>query len=425
MSILAKTNHTNQEIQPDYQHFLRNILDKIQSARYDMLESVSKQTVALYWEIGRAVSEKMQAAGWGKSIVERLAKDLQTEFAGVRGFSARNIWRMKTFFEHYSSAIKIVENKTNTISATVVAEILGSKKSITLQGNENSATVVAEFLDNETTAISATTVAEIQPDEKGATANSATTVAEFQMSVPQLVADVGWTQNCIILEKCKDLSQIIFYLKQTKAKGWSKFDLLERIEKNYFENHALAQNNFDETIPKALKAKVAWEFLDDYNIELINPDQPIAEKELENAVVDNIVKFLHEMGGNFAFVGRQFKIELGEKEHFIDLLFFNFTLNCYVVFELKTTEFSPKDFGQTQMYMQLMNKHVKQPQHNSTIGVIVCRAKDRLEVEYMLELAKDPMGVATYNKYSKLPEEYAQYLPSEEDIMKRLLKLLE
>jgi predicted nuclease of restriction endonuclease-like (RecB) superfamily len=248
------------------------------------------------------------------------------------------------------------------------------------------------------------------------------------MSVPQLVADVGWTQNCIILEKCKDLNQIVFYLKQTKAKGWSKFDLLEKIEKHYFENHALAQNNFEETVPKALKARVAWEFLDDYNIELVNPDQPVSEKVLENAVVDNIVKFLREMGGTFAFVGRQFKIELGEKEYFIDLLFFNFTLNCYVAFELKAKEFSPKDFGQLQMYMQLVNKHVKQPQHNQTIGMIVCRAKERLEVKYMLELSKDPIGVATYNNYntySELPQEYASHLPSEEDIMKRLSKLLE
>jgi predicted nuclease of restriction endonuclease-like (RecB) superfamily len=380
LAIERQTDNSNLRLQPDYQHFLCDVLEKIQSARYAMLESVSKQTVALYWEIGRAVSKKMQAKGWGKSIVEQLAKDLQTEFQGVRGFSARNIWRMKIFYEYYNSVIQITGNKKDTICATAVAQI--------------------------------------QPDEKSVT------VAEFQSSTPQLVAEVGWTQNCIILEKCKDIEQIVFYLKQTKAKGWSKLDLLEKIEKNYFENYALAQNNFEETVPKALKAAVAWEFFDDYNVELINPDQPISEKSLENAIVDNIVKFLHEMGGNFAFVGRQFKLEIGGKEYFVDLLFFNLTLNCYVVFELKAREFSPKDFGQVQMYMQLINKNVNQFHHNPTIGVIVCRTKNRLEVEYMLELAKDAMGVATYNNYSQLPEEYAKYLPSEEEIVKRLSKLL-
>jgi hypothetical protein len=119
-------------------------------------------------------------------------------------------------------------------------------------------------------------------------------------------------------------------------------------------------------------------------------------------------------------VGRQFRLTLDEKEYFVDLLFFNLTLNCYVVFELKAREFSPKDVGQTQMYMQLINKQIKQPFHNNTIGIILCRSKNRLEVEYMLEQSKDPMGVATYNRYSQLPEEYAKYLPSEEEITKRL-----
>jgi predicted nuclease of restriction endonuclease-like (RecB) superfamily len=376
-------------LQTDYSQFLQDILTKIQSARYDMLQSVSRQTVLLYWEIGKAVSEKMREKGWGAYVVKQLSKDLQTQFPDVRGFSVRNIWRMRAFYEYYSSALQITNSQENRICATAVAQI---------QNTENSAAVAA--------------------------LNSATTAVEFQNHLLQLITDVGWTQNCIILEKCKELNQVVFYLKMTKIKGWSKLDLLEKIEKNYFENHALAQSNFEETVPQNLKAQVAWEFLDDYNIELLNPDQPIAEKTLENAIVDNIVKFLHEMGGNFAFVGRQFRLELGEKEYFVDLLFFNITLNCYVVFELKAREFSPKDFGQTQMYMQLINKQVKQPSHNPTIGVIICRNKNRLEVEYMLEQAKDPMGVATYNRYDKLPEEYAKYLPSEEDITKRLLTLI-
>jgi predicted nuclease of restriction endonuclease-like (RecB) superfamily len=377
----------------DYKPFLQDILTKIQSTRYKMLMSMSKQTLLLYWSIGRAVSAKMQSAGWGKSVVEQLAKDIQTEIPGVRGFSARNIWNMKKFAEFYA---------TLGISATVVAEI--------------------ETLTN-----SATAVAELETDKNGSSAiavNSATMVAELQNHVYELITNVGWVQNCTILEKCKDLKQIAFYLKQTKDKGWSKLDLLEKIEQNYFENHALAQNNFEATVPESLKAQVAWEFLDDYNIELLNPDQPVSEKALENAIVENMVKFLHEMGGTFAFVGRQFRLTLDEKEYFADLLFFNLTLNCFVVFELKAREISPKDIGQTQMYMQLINKQMKQPHHNNTIGIVLCRTKNRLEVEYMLELAKDPMGVATYNRYSQLPEEYAKYLPSEEELDKRLSEFI-
>ena len=205
----------------------------------------------------------------------------------------------------------------------------------------------------------------------------------------------------------------------------AKLDLLEKINQNYYENQALSQNNFFDTVSNDIKAQVALEFLDDYNIELLNPDQPITEKSLENAIVDNIVKFLHEMGGTFAFVGRQFRLTLEEKEYFIDLLFFNLTLNCYVVFELKAREFSPKDVGQTQMYMQLINKQIKQPHHNNTIGIILCKTKNRLEVEYMLELTRDPMGVATYNRYSELPKEFAKFLPSEKELNLRLSSILE
>jgi predicted nuclease of restriction endonuclease-like (RecB) superfamily len=327
-----------------YQPFLEQILTKIQSARYEMLKTVSKQTVSLYWEIGKSVSEQMQDQGWGKSIVEQLSKDLQREFPGIKGFSASNIWRMKTFYETYKDNKKLAP----------------------------------------------------------------------------LVREIGWIQNKLIFEKCKNDIQKEYYLKKTKQMGWSKLDLIDKIKNHHFENQALAQNNFDTTIPDKLKAQVAWEFVDDYNVELISPDQPFSEKEIENTIVTNVVNFLADMGGSFAFVGRQYRLTIEEKEYFIDLLFFNFKLNCYIVFELKAREFQPKDMGQVQMYMQLINKQVKQEQHNRTIGIVICKDKNRTEVEYMLEQAKDPIGVATYNKYSNLPKEYAKYLPSEEAIIKRL-----
>lgn len=327
-----------------YPPFLEEILSKIQQARYEMLKTVSKQTVELYWEIGKAVSQKVQQEKWGKSIVEQLSKDLQTEFPGIRGFSARNIWRMKTFYEAYENYEKL----------------------------------------------------------------------------PPLVAEIGWVQNCIILEKCKDKHKIEYYLRKTKEMGWSKADLVDKINKNHFENQALAQNNFAVTVSPELKARVAWEFVDDYFVELINPDLPISEKELENAIVTNLVKFLSEMGGSFAFVGRQFKIDFHDKEYFIDLLFFNLKLNSYVVFELKAREFDPKDVGQIKWYMELINNEVKDPLHQPTIGIILCKNKDHLMVEYMLSNNQDPLGVATFNKYEELPEKYAKYLPSEKDIIKRL-----
>jgi predicted nuclease of restriction endonuclease-like (RecB) superfamily len=332
------------EIAQNYQPFLQEILVKIKQTRYEMLKTVSQQTVLLYWELGKSVSEKVQNEKWGKSVVEQLSNDLQTEFPGVRGFSARNIWRMKTFYEVYK---------------------------------------------------------------------------ENQKLTP-LVAEIGWVQNCLIIEQCKDDIKKEFYLRKTKQMGWSKADLIDKIKKNHFENQVLAQNNFETTVNPELRAQVAWEFVDDYNIELINPDLPISEKEIENSIVTNIIKFLSEMGGSFAFVGRQFKVDFKEKEYYIDLLFFNIKLNCYVVLELKARDFEPKDIGQIKWYMELINKEIKEASHNSTIGIILCRNKDRMMVEYMLSSNQDPLGVATFNRYEELPLEYAKYLPSEEEIIKRL-----
>jgi predicted nuclease of restriction endonuclease-like (RecB) superfamily len=212
-----------------YKPFLDEILEKIHTARHSMLKSVSKETVVLYWNIGKSISEKVLQEQWGKSVVEKLAKDLQSEFPGIRGFSARNIWRMKTFYEYYQNNSKLTP----------------------------------------------------------------------------LVAEIGWVQNCIIIEKCKDDLEKEFYLKSVKENGWSKNDLIEKIGKKYYHNYLLAQNNFPETVSDSLKSRVAWEFVDDYNIELINPEQPIVEKEIENSIVTNIVKFLQDMGGTFGYLGKK------------------------------------------------------------------------------------------------------------------------
>lgn len=274
--------NNNKEVIPfGYNAALAELILKINKARYTMIKRVNAETVRLYWQIGKIVSRKIESEGWGNSIVERLSKDLQAEYPGIKGFSTRNIWRMKSFYETYISNSKM----------------------------------------------------------------------------PPVVAEIGWVQNCLLIEKCKNSTEREFYIQQIKSKGWSKNDLLEKIEAHYYQNQMLSQNNFEATVSEDLKARVGWEFIDDYNIEIINPDQPIAEKELENSIIRNIVRFLDEMGGNFAFIGRQCRIEYRGQEYFIDLMFFNIKLNCYVVFELKAREFSPKDLGQLQfIYLQLIKR---------------------------------------------------------------------
>lgn len=228
----------------------------------------------------------------------------------------------------------------------------------------------------------------------------------------------------IILEKCKNLLEAEFYLKKSISNGWSKFDLQRNIGEKLYENSLLAQNNFDKTlkVSEEVKQRVAWEFRDDLGIELINGENPFAEKEIEESIMINLNAFLLSMDGKFSFVGRQVKLSLSEKDFFIDLLFYHFELNCYVVFELKATEFKTEHLGQLQGYLTLVDKLKKKENMNQTIGILVCKDKDRLLVEYLLNDNNYPLGVATFDhkKYIELGDELKKLLPSEDEIMRRL-----
>ncbi len=246
-------------------------------------------------------------------------------------------------------------------------------------------------------------------------------------SLHPLVAQISWSNNKVILDKCKNPLKAEFYIKKSINNGWSKLDLQRNIESRLFENNLLAQNNFERTleVSQDLKQRVAWEFRDDMGIELINGQNPFAAKEIEESLMKNLNAFLLSMEGKFSFVGRQVKLQLNEKEFFIDLLFYHLELSCYVVFELKATEFKTEHLGQLQGYLTLVDRIKKKGSMNRTIGILACFDKDRLLVEYLLNDTSYPVGVATINskKYMDLTDDLKILLPSEEEIAKRLTNL--
>jgi predicted nuclease of restriction endonuclease-like (RecB) superfamily len=186
-----------------------------------------------------------------------------------------------------------------------------------------------------------------------------------------MVAQLSWSNNKIILDKCKTSQEAEFYITKSINNGWSKFDLKNNIQTKLFEKSLLAQNNFAKTleVSEELKRRVAFDFRDDYGIELLNGENPYGEKDIENSILNNLNNFLLSMEGKFSFVGRQVKLVLNEKEFYIDLLFYHFELNCYVVFELKATEFKTEHLGQLQGYLTLVNKLKKKESMNKTIGI--------------------------------------------------------
>ena len=237
--------------------------------------------------------------------------------------------------------------------------------------------------------------------------------------VPPLVAQIPWTHNSVIFEKVKDKEAKEFYVQMTIQERWSKRVLEEKIKFNEHQQYIEHQNNFPTTIEKSQLSKLGWSFKDDYNLTFLNLRDEFVERELEQGLVDNICAFLAEMGGQFSFVGRQYKVKVGETNFFIDLLFYHRELQSLIAIELKKGAFKPEHLGQIEFYLTALDKQVKKDHENPSIGIIICQKKDRTVVEYALHDKNKPIGISTF-QHKDLPKSISKYLPSEEDITRRL-----
>jgi len=228
------------------------------------------------------------------------------------------------------------------------------------------------------------------------------------------VAKIPWGHTSLIFSKLKKSEQITFYLQKTIERGWSRSILEEEIKFDAYQKHLDFQSNFQKTIEPDKLAAYRLEFKDEYNLSFLDLEDIHTERQLENALVQNITKTLGRFGSDFSFMGQQFRLELDEKEYFVDLLFYHRRLKCMIAIELKAIEFKPEHSQQLNWYLHLLDKTVKYTDDNSSIGILLCKSKNNLTVEYALELATKPIGVSTYH-YNELPQTIAKYLPSEED----------
>ncbi len=233
--------------------------------------------------------------------------------------------------------------------------------------------------------------------------------------VQEAPAKLTWTHHQVILDGTKTLEEAMFYVNYAIDNQYSSVVIKEAVKKKEIENYSLAQNNFEKTYP-IIKSGGELIVDDQTNLDFLILSKEHKERELEDGIVKNIVKFLSRMNGKIAFVGRQYPVKFTEKQYFIDLLFFHVDLNCYIVFELKVGEFKPDHIGQLALYLGAVNKEVKKESHNQTIGILLCQNKDRVEVEYILNTINTPIGVTTYS-YTELPKEISQYLPSSDDLV--------
>ena len=238
--------------------------------------------------------------------------------------------------------------------------------------------------------------------------------------VQPLVAQIAWTHNIMILEKCKSAGERKFYIAMTKKFGWTKNILATQIASNAFARTARSQSNFDKVLPAEKAAQAQLAIKDEYTFDFLELEPEHSERELEVALLSKVNRFLTEMGGMFTFVGSQYRLHIDGLDFFVDLLLYHRSLRCFVAIELKVTEFRPSYAGQMQFYLTALNRNSRLPNEGPAIGIILCREKHQTVVEYALASTRHPLGVASYVVSKNLPKKFKDQLPSEEQIKKLL-----
>jgi predicted nuclease of restriction endonuclease-like (RecB) superfamily len=345
--------YNEQIISQQYQQFLVEITDLVQNHRIQAVQSVQSISNNLYWNIGELIIKKQKEFGWGKSIVEILSKDLTKLIGEGISWSPRNLWFMRQLVNEYSNL--------NQVDSDL--EILN------------------------------------QPD-----------------SVKQLVTSIPWQHNILILQKIKDPAARIFYIQSTIKNKYSRSVLLHQIKANAYENYLQSpqQNNF-KTVLAAQYLEQAQESIKSiYSLDFLDINKPISERELENSMVEKVKRLMLELGYGFCFIGNQYRLSLGDKDYYIDLLFYHRILKCLVAVELKVVEFEPEFVGKLDFYLQLIDEQLKQDDDKPTIGILLVPEKNHLEVEYALKSANKPIGVSEYILSKKLPKELEGKLPTSE-----------
>jgi len=233
-----------------------------------------------------------------------------------------------------------------------------------------------------------------------------------------MVQEIGWTHNIFIMERCGDDLEREFYIRMTRKYGWTKNVLLHQIDNKTYEKTLLNQTNFDKALPQNIKNQAKLAVKDEYTFDFLELGDEHSEIELERTLMNKINRFLIEMGGAFTFAGNQFRLEIEGNEFFIDILLYHRRLKCLVAVELKAGKFLPEYVGKMQFYLAALDSRVKEKNENPSIGIILCKDKNRTIVEYALRESKKPIGVAKYQIVTKLPSALKKELPAPEQIAK-------
>ena len=378
-------------IPQDYAAFLVELKQRVMAARIHAARAVNYDLVLLYWDIGQGIVEKQKREAWGDAVVERLAKDLQRAFPEMTGFSARNLWDMKRLYLAYSDAefwrqaVAILEKRGDPAIWRQAVAKLGTK---------------------DPSAILRRLVAELPKQSADAQI--------LAQAVRELIARVPWGQHLTVMNKTSEPAARLYYLRAIAQLGWSRSVLLNQIKAGAYERAVKEKktHNFALALPEHFAEQADEMLKSRYNLEFLGIGRAMKERELEEKLIERLQQFILELGYGFCFVGRQYRLALGRKEYFVDLLFYHRFLKALVAFDLKLGPFEPEHSGKMDFYLNLLNETERAPDDRPSIGIILCAEKDDIEVEFALKTKMNPIGVAEYELQPRLPAEFKGRIPT-------------
>jgi predicted nuclease of restriction endonuclease-like (RecB) superfamily len=334
-----------------YDAFLKDLKERIRAAQIKAAVAANSKLIELCWHTGQSIVERQEREGWGSSVIERLAKDIQTAFPGVEGFSRSNIWRMRAFFLAYTREV----------------------------------------------------------------ANLAQPVREFDgVHLPLLMAELPWGHNVVLIQKIKDPTERLWYARQAIEHGWSRPILDHQIDSGLYGRQGKAVTNFTRTLPPP-QSELADEVLKDpYAFDFLSLAKDARERELKKGLLAQIRHFLLELGAGFAFVGENVHLEVGGDDFYIDMLFYHLKLRAFIVIDLKARPFKPEFAGKMNFYLSAVDDRLRYPDDQPSIGIILCKAGNQAVAEYALRDIAKPIGISTYvtRLVESLPADLQTSLPT-------------
>ncbi len=333
-----------------------DIIELIKQSRVAAIKAVNTELITLYWNVGAYISKQIAAANWGDKTVDELAAFIQINNPELKGFNRRGLYRMKQFYETYISMPFV---------SPVVTQI--------------------QIADN-------------QADEF---VSSAMTQLEFSDIRQSILAKIGWTHHLTLMSRTKTDEEREFYLRLCAKENYSVKELERQIDSGIFERVMIGNQKLSPLL-REIHPNIINNFKDSYVFEFLNLTDPHSESDLQKGLIQQMKKFILELGKDFLFIGEEYKVQVGNRDFYIDLLFYHRGLQCLVAFELKKEKFEPEHLGKLNFYLETLDRDVKKENENPSIGVLLCKDKDSEVVEYALSRSLSPTMVSEYR--TQLPD---------------------